>query len=146
MQKNSKTYVAKKENQVKKWYLVDATDKVLGRLATRVATVLRGKHKPTFTPHVDTGDFVVVVNAEKIKVTGKKAQQKVYFRHSGYPGGMRLENYKKVIARHPERIVASAVAGMLPKGKLGRKMLKKLKVVVGAKHKFAAQKLEKLEV
>lgn len=146
MQKTSKTYVAKKENQVKKWYLVDASDKVLGRLATKVATVLRGKHKPTYTPHVDTGDYVVVVNAEKIRVTGKKTQQKMYFRHSGYPGGMRLESYEKVMAKHPDRIITQAVAGMLPKGRLGRKIIKKLKVMAGDQHRFAAQKLEKLEV
>ncbi|MBU0687137.1 MAG: 50S ribosomal protein L13 [Candidatus Margulisbacteria bacterium] len=141
-----KTYSAKRENIDRKWYLVDAEGKILGRLATQVATILRGKHKPTYTPHVDTGDYVVVVNAKKIKVTGKKPEQKIYFRHSAYPGGARYEVYADVLEKHPERILHAAVLGMLPKGKLGRKMLKKLKVVAGAEHKFQAQKLEKLEV
>ena len=145
MQKKRRTFIAKEDKEIKKWYVVDASAKVLGRLATQIAFILRGKHKPTYTPHVDTGDYVVVINSEKIKVTGRKAEQKIYFRHSGYPGGARMIVFNEMLATHPDRIITAAVAGMLPKGKLGRKMLKKLKVVVGNKHKFT-QKLEKLEV
>ena len=137
-----KTYSAKPKDIQPKWHLVDAEGQILGRLATEVATLLRGKHKPTFTPHMDTGDFVVVVNAEKIQVTGKKVQDKLYRRHSGYPGGLKTQNLTTVAARHPERIIEHAVRGMLPKGNLGRAILGKLKVVCGPEHPHEAQQPE----
>ena len=123
----------------KKWFLVDAKDKTLGRLATEVASVLRGKNKPTYTPHLDTGDFVVVVNAEKVEVSGKKASQKLYRRHSGRPGGMKIEKFEDLIERIPERIIEQAVKGMLPHNSLGRQQFKKLKVYKGSEHPHAAQ-------
>lgn len=129
----------------RKWYVIDATDKVLGRLATEVAMILRGKNKPTFTPYMDTGDYVVIINAEKIRVTGKKAEQKTYFRHTGYPGGARFTSYQEMMEKHPERILEHAIRGMLPKNRLGRAMYKKLKVVVGPEHPFEAQKPEVYE-
>ena len=141
-----KTYVPKPEDIERKWYVVDAKDKVLGRLASHVATILRGKHKPIYAPHVDVGDHVIIINAEKIRVTGKKAQTKRYFRHSGYPGGARFDSFAELIQRHPERILEKAVWGMLPHNKLGRKMFKKLKVYAGENHPHQAQKPEKLEL
>jgi large subunit ribosomal protein L13 len=127
------------------WYVVDATDLVLGRLSTRIASVLRGKHKPTFTPHVDTGDHVIVVNAEKVKLTGRKREQKTYYRHSGYPGGIRSVTADKVLSGpHADRVVRSAVRGMLPHNSLGRQMLSKLKVYTGPNHPHAAQQPQEL--
>ncbi len=129
------------------WYVVDASDLVLGRMATRVASVLRGKHKAIFTPHVDTGDFVVVVNAEKIKLTGNKREQKIYHRHSGYPGSIKSVTAGEVLeGPHPDRVVRRAVRGMLPKNSLGRQMLRKLKVYAGPDHPHSAQKPEVLEI
>ena len=129
----------------RKWYVIDATDKVLGRLATEVAMILRGKNKPTFTPYMDTGDYVIIINAEKIRVTGKKAEQKTYFRHTGYPGGVRFTSYQEMMEKHPERILEHAIRGMMPKNRLGRAMYKKLKVVVGPDHPYEAQKPEVYE-
>jgi large subunit ribosomal protein L13 len=125
-----------------KWYIVDAENQRLGRLATQIAMVLRGKNKPTFTPHIDTGDFVVVINAEKIQVTGKKGSQKLYRRHSGRPGGMKTETFDKLIVRIPERIIETAVKGMLPKNSMGRHLFTKMKVYAGTDHPHAAQKPE----
>lgn len=125
--------------QQQKWFVVDAQDYVLGRLASQVAHILRGKHKPNFAPHQDVGDFVVVINAEKIKLTGRKADQKTYFRHSGYPGGEKHIPYRKMLAEHPDRIIEHAVRLMLPKNALGRSMLKKLKVYAGDQHPHQAQ-------
>ena len=139
-----KTYMANPDKLEKKWDVVDASGMVLGRLASEVAKVLRGKNKPEFTPHVDTGDYVIVINAEQIKVTGKKLDQKVYYHHSGYVGGMKEATLKEMLAKHPERVVELAVQGMLPKGPLGREMLKKLHVYTGAEHPHAAQKPEVL--
>lgn len=130
----------------KKWYVVDAADQRLGRLASEVAQILRGKNKPTFTPHMDTGDFVVIVNAEKVVVTGKKSTQKLYRRHSGRPGGMKTEVFNKLQARLPERIVEQAVKGMLPKNSLGRKLFTKLKVYAGPDHPHQAQQPEELTI
>ena len=129
----------------RKWYVVDATDCTLGRLASEVAKVLRGKNKPEFTPHVDTGDYVIIVNAEKIKVTGKKLDQKIYYHHSEYVGGMKETTLKEMLAKKPEKVLELAVKGMLPDGKLGRQMLKKLKVYAGPEHAHAAQKPETWE-
>lgn len=129
-----------------KWYVVDAADQRLGRLATEIATILRGKNKPTFTPHMDTGDFVVVVNAEKVAVTGKKRSQKLYRRHSGRPGGMKMETFAQLQGRIPERIIEKAVKGMLPKNALGRKLFTKLKVYAGPKHPHQAQQPEELKI
>jgi len=134
-----RTYVPKQGEVRHEWWLVDATGLTLGRIATEVAVRLRGKHKPVFTPFLDTGDHVVIVNAEKVVLTGKKLQNKMYRRHSGYPGGLREIPAKDVLAKHPERILESAVRGMLPKGPLGRKLFKKLKVYVGDKHPHEAQ-------
>lgn len=134
-----KTYAVKASEIERNWYVVDATDQVLGRLATDIARVLRGKHKPTYSTHLDTGDYVVVVNAERVRLTGKKADQKEYFRHSGYMGGERLIPFRRMLERHPERVIQLAVKGMLPKNSLGRQMLKKLKVYAGPEHKHAPQ-------
>ena len=128
-----------------KWLVADASGQVLGRLASRIAHVLRGKHKPNYVPHLDVGDFVVVVNAEKIRVTGKKADQKTYYRHTGYPGGLKARTYRELLRTRPERIIESAVRGMLPKTRLGRKMLKKLNVYAGPEHPHAAQQPSPLE-
>ena len=128
----------------RKWYVVDAEGMTLGRLASEVAKVLRGKNKPTFTPHVDTGDYVIVVNAEKIAVTGKKMDQKIYYSHSDYVGGLKSATLKEMLAKHPERVIEHAVKGMLPKGPLGRQMYKKLFVYAGPDHNHQAQKPEKL--
>jgi large subunit ribosomal protein L13 len=145
VQAHRATQSAKPAEIERRWYLVDASDQVLGRLATRLATVLRGKHKPIYTPHVDTGDFVVVVNAEKVRLTGRKLEQKVYQRHTGWPGGLKTTTAGKVLGgAHPERVLESAVRGMLPKNHLGRKMFAKLKVYAGAEHPHAAQKPEAL--
>ncbi len=141
-----KTYVPKPEDIDRKWYVVDAKDKVLGRVASQVATILRGKHKPIYAPHMDVGDHVIIINADKIRVTGKKSQTKRYFRHSGYPGGVRFDTFAELIQKHPERILEKAVWGMLPHNKLGRKMFKKLKVYAGENHPHQAQKPEKLEL
>jgi large subunit ribosomal protein L13 len=129
-----------------KWYIVDAADQRLGRLATAIAMTLRGKNKPTFTPHIDTGDFVIVINAEKVQVTGKKSSQKLYRRHSGRPGGMKTETFAKLQVRIPERIIEKAVKGMLPKNSMGRHLFTKMKVYAGAEHPHAAQQPEVLTV
>jgi len=129
----------------RRWFVADASDKVLGRFASRLATVLRGKHKPTYTPHVDGGDFVVVVNAKQVRLTGRKLDRKEYTRHSGYPGGLRTDSARFLLERHPDRVVRDAVKGMLPKGPLGRRMLSKLKIYPGAEHPHAAQKPTALE-
>ncbi|HTP48692.1 MAG TPA: 50S ribosomal protein L13 [Casimicrobiaceae bacterium] len=141
-----KTYVAKPQDIRRDWYVVDASDKVLGRLASAIAKRLRGKHKPIYTPHVDTGDFIVVTNVEKIKVTGTKADDKLYHRHSGYPGGVRTVSFAQLQARFPERALEHAVKGMLPKGPLGYAMLKKLKCYAGPAHPHAAQQPKQLEL
>ena len=144
--KRNKTIYAKKETVKRSWYLVDVSGKVLGRVATRLATYLRGKHKEIYSPHVDCGDYIVVINASKIRVTGKKNQQKQYFRHSGYPHGQKLLSFEVMLARKPAKVVQLAVAGMLPKNRLGRAMLKKLKIYCGGQHPHQAQNPEKLEV
>jgi len=141
-----KTFSAKPHEVVHGWYLVNAEGKVLGRLASQIAARLRGKHKPEYTPHVDTGDFIIVVNASKIRVTGKKAQDKKYYRHTNYPGGMRETHFAKLHAQHPERVLEKAVKGMLPKGPLGYAMLKKLKVYPAGTHPHTAQQPKALEV
>ncbi len=139
-----KSYMASPATIERKWYVVDATDMTLGRLASEVAKVLRGKNKPIFTPHIDTGDYVIVVNAEKIQVTGKKLDQKVYYHHSEYVGGMKETTLREMLAKKPERVIELAVKGMLPKGPLGREMYKKLFVYAGPDHKQQAQKPEVL--
>jgi len=136
----------RKEDVTRHWYVVDAENVVLGRLASEVAKLLRGKHKPIYTPHVDTGDFIVIVNAEKIRVTGAKATDKIYYRHSGYPGGITATPFKDMQARHPGRAIEKAVKGMLPKGPLGYAMIKKLKVYAGATHPHTAQQPKPLEI
>ncbi|KAF2955816.1 50S ribosomal protein L13 [Marinitoga sp. 38H-ov] len=141
-----KSYLAKNEEVERKWYVVDATGMSLGRLASQVAKVLQGKHKPTYTPHVDTGDYVIVINAEKIVLTGKKLTQKKYYRHTGYPGGIKEQTAKEILEKYPERLIEKAVKGMLPKTTLGRHMFKKLKVYSGSNHPHEAQKPEKLEL
>jgi large subunit ribosomal protein L13 len=141
-----KTYVAKEHEITKKWYVVDAKDKVLGRLASQIAMRLRGKHKSIFTPHADTGDFVVVVNAEKISLTGKKWKEKVYYRHSGYIGGLKSISARDLLRKKPEDILRFAVKGMLPRTSLGRRQLKKLKIYAGPKHPHEAQQPEPLEI
>lgn len=134
-----RTYSAKPAEVTRNWFIVDAEGKTLGRLATAIAATLRGKNKPTYTPHVDTGDFVIVVNAEKVKVSGNKEADKNYYRHSGYPGGLKTTSLKEMRARHPERILENAVRGMLPRNTLGRAQFKKMKVYVGAEHPHGAQ-------
>ena len=141
-----KTFSAKPQDIQRDWFVVDATDKVLGRLASQIALRLRGKHKPIFTPHMDTGDFIVVTHVEKIRVTGRKADDKLYHRHSGYPGGVRTTNFSKMQARFPGRALEKAVKGMLPKGPLGYAMIKKLKVYAGESHPHAAQQPKTLEI
>ena len=140
-----KTYMASPATIERKWYVVDATEMTLGRLASEVAKVLRGKNKPTFTPHLDTGDYVIVVNAEKVSVTGRKLDQKIYYRHSEYVGGMKETTLREMMAKKPEKVVELAVKGMLPKGPLGRQMYKKLFVYTGPDHKHQAQKPEVLK-
>lgn len=139
-----KTFMASPATIDRKWYVVDAANMTLGRLASEVAKVLRGKNKPIFTPHMDTGDFVIIVNAEKVKVTGRKLDQKIYYHHSGYVGGLKETTLREMMAKKPERVVELAVKGMLPKGPLGRQMFKKLHVYAGSDHKHAAQKPEVL--
>jgi large subunit ribosomal protein L13 len=141
-----KTHTPKAEEIDRQWWVVDAAGKPLGRLATELARVLRGKHKPIYTPHLDTGDFVVILNAEKVRLTGAKADQKEYFRHSGYMGGERFIPFKKMIAKHPERVIELAVKGMLPKNALGRDMYRKLKVYAGTEHPHQSQNPQPLEV
>jgi large subunit ribosomal protein L13 len=142
----NKTYSPKPGEIERKWHVVDATDLPLGRLASEVAQILRGKHKPIFSPHLDCGDFVIVVNAEKVAVTSGKSKTKIYYRHSGYPGGIRAETFESLRDRRPEAIVERAVRGMLPKNRLGRKVIKKLKVYAGAYHPHEAQKPQRLEL
>jgi large subunit ribosomal protein L13 len=142
----SKTYVATPTDRDRAWVVVDADGKTLGRLATHLADILRGKHKPTYTPHIDTGDFVVVINAEKIAVTGNKRAEKRYYRHSGYPGGLRSRTLEEMLERRPEEVIRLAVKGMVPRTRLGRKQLTKLKVYAGPDHPHAAQKPETLEI
>ena len=141
-----KTYSAKAETVQRDWYIVDAADRTLGRLAASIATRLRGKHKPEYTPHVDTGDYIVVVNAEKVRVTGNKAKDKIYHSHTGYPGGLKSISFEKLIDKAPERTIQSAVKGMLPKGPLGRAMFKKLKVYAGEEHPHTAQQPQDLNI
>lgn len=141
-----KSFITKPAEVERKWYVVDADGKTLGRLASEVASVLRGKNKPTFTPHVDCGDYVIVINAEKVAVTGKKRAEKIYKKHTGYPGGLREITFDKLQQKKPEEIIRHAVKGMLPDGKLGRQMFKKLKVYAGAEHPHTAQKPETLEI
>lgn len=141
-----KTFSAKAHEVQREWLVVDATDKVLGRLATEIARRLRGKHKPEFTPHVDTGDYIIVTNVEKIRVTGNKAEDKKYYRHSGYPGGIYETNFTKLQQRFPARVLEKAVKGMLPKGPLGYAMIKKMKCYAGAEHPHSAQQPKVLEI
>jgi large subunit ribosomal protein L13 len=141
-----KTYVAKPTDRERNWLLVDATGQTLGRLATQIANALRGKRKPEYTPHIDTGDFVVVVNAEKIAVTGNKLADKTYYRHSGYPGGLRTRTLQEMLDRRPEEVIRLAVKGMLPRNRLARKQLTKLKVYAGPEHPHAAQKPQPMEI
>jgi large subunit ribosomal protein L13 len=141
-----KTFTAKPHEVRRDWFVVDATDKVLGRLAAEIAYRLRGKHKPEFTPHVDTGDYIVVVNASKLRVTGNKALDKKYYRHSGYPGGIKETSFEKLHARFPNRVLEKAVKGMLPKGPLGYAMARKLKVYAGGTHPHTAQQPQNLEI
>jgi len=142
----TKTYVATPANRQRDWYLVDAEGKTLGRLATRIADTLRGKHKPEYTPHCDTGDFVVVINAEKVRVTGNKLASKLYYRHSGYPGGLRSRTLGQMLERQPEEVLRKAVRGMLPRNRLARKQLTKLKVYAGSDHPHIAQQPQELEI
>jgi large subunit ribosomal protein L13 len=141
-----KTFVATPENRQRDWYVVDADGKTLGRLATQIADALRGKRKPEYTPHCDTGDFVVVVNAEKVRVTGNKPQRKLYHRHSGYPGGLRSRTFAEMLDRRPEEVIRKAVKGMLPRNRLGRQQLRKLKVYAGPEHPHEAQKPKQMEI
>ena len=141
-----KTFTAKPESVTRDWYVVDATGKTLGRIATEIAARLRGKHKPEYTPHVDTGDYIIVVNAEKVAVTGAKAQKKMYYSHTGFPGGIKEISFEKLIAKKPEMVLELAIKGMLPKGPLGRAMFRKLKVYAGAEHQHAAQQPQVLDI
>jgi large subunit ribosomal protein L13 len=141
-----KTFSAKQETVKREWFVIDATDKVLGRLSTEIARRLRGKHKPEYTPHVDTGDYIVIVNADKVRVTGNKEQDKIYYHHTGFIGSLKSVNLAKLRKEHPERIIEKSVKGMLPKNSLGRTMFKKLKVYAGATHEHAAQQPQPLEI
>ncbi|CAI3792205.1 MULTISPECIES: 50S ribosomal protein L13 [Rheinheimera] len=141
-----KTFTAKPESVQRDWFVVDATGKTLGRIATEIALRLRGKHKPEFTPHVDTGDYIIVVNADKVTVTGNKAKNKMYYSHSGFPGGIKEINFEKLLVKKPEMVLEAAVKGMLPKGPLGRAMFRKLKVYAGAEHQHAAQQPQVLDI
>ncbi len=141
-----KTFSAKPESVKRDWYVIDATDKVLGRLSTEIARRLRGKHKPEFTPHVDTGDYIIVINAEKVRVTGNKENDKMYHHHTGYIGSLKSTNLSKLRSEHPERIIQHSVKGMLPKNALGRAMFRKLKVYAGATHNHSAQQPQALEI
>jgi large subunit ribosomal protein L13 len=142
----NKSFMANEQNIVRKWYLIDATDLVLGRLSTEVATILRGKHKPTFTPHVDCGDYVIIINAEKIALTGNKLDGKLYYRHSGYPGGLKVRSARTFLEKQPHRVLEKAIRGMLPKNKLGEAMYRKLYVYAGPDHPHQGQKPEVLEI
>ncbi len=142
---NNKTYSPKSSEIERSWWVVDATDLPLGRLASEIAQVLRGKDKPIFAPHVDCGDFVVVINADRVAVTSNKSQGKIYYRHSGYPGGIKAETFERLLERRPEAVIERAVTGMLPKNKLGRQMARKLKVYAGPDHEHAAQQPQPLE-
>ena len=135
-----RTYIPKKDEIDRQWLVVDASNQVLGRLASEIARLLRGKHKAVFTPSLDTGDFVVVVNADRVALTGQKLDEKKYYRHSGYPGGLRVKTAREMLSKHPERLIRAAVWGMLPKNRLGRRLLRKLKVYAGPEHPHAAQK------
>jgi large subunit ribosomal protein L13 len=141
-----KTYTPKPEDIQREWFVVDAKDQTLGRLATRIAKVIRGKHKPIFSPHVDVGDYVIVLNCDKIRVTGRKLDQKRYYRHSGYPGGFKVVTLRQMLEKNPERVLYQAVHGMLPKNKLGRKMVKRLKLYTDDTHPHQAQKPKSLEL
>ncbi len=141
-----KTYTPHKGDIVHNWHLIDAADETLGRLATRAATLLRGKHNPRYTPNLDTGDYVVIVNAERLKITGRKAEDKIYYRHSGYPGGLKVRTFDEMQERRPEEIIRLAVKGMLPRNRLGRAQLRKLKVYAGPDHPHRAQQPQPLEV
>ncbi|KKO49594.1 50S ribosomal protein L13 [Arsukibacterium sp. MJ3] len=141
-----KTFTAKPESVERDWYVVDANGKTLGRIATQIAARLRGKHKPEYTPHVDTGDYIIVINAEKVTVTGNKAKNKIYYSHTGFPGGIKEISFEKLIAKKPEMVLETAVKGMLPKGPLGRAMFRKLKVYAGAEHQHAAQQPQILDI
>lgn len=141
-----KTYVTKPSDVEREWFVVDAEGKTLGRLASEVAKILRGKHKPNYSPSVDVGDYVIVINAEKIRVTGRKLDQKYYYRHSGYPGGLKAIRLRDMLARHPTRVIEHAVRGMLPKNRLGRRMFKKLKVYAGPDHPHKAQRPKPLDL
>ncbi len=141
-----KTISATPESVKRDWYIIDASEKTLGRMAAEIAHRLRGKHKPEYTPHVDTGDYIVVINAEKVRVTGKKASDKMYHRHTGYPGGLKSMSFEKLIQKAPERVIQSAVKGMLPKGPLGRAMFKKMKVYAGDSHPHTAQQPQELSL
>ncbi|MDP5136663.1 50S ribosomal protein L13 [Rheinheimera baltica] len=141
-----KTFTAKPESVTRDWFVVDATGKTLGRISTEIAARLRGKHKPEYTPHVDTGDYIIVINAEKVAVTGNKAQNKMYYSHTGFPGGIKEISFEKLIAKKPEMVLELAIKGMLPKGPLGRAMFRKLKVYAGAEHQHAAQQPQVLDI
>ena len=141
-----KTYTVRKGDIRREWYVVDAQGKILGRLASEIAKILRGKHKPIYVPHLDCGDYVIVVNAEKVRVTGKKLDQKFYYRHSGYPGGLKSINLRDQLQKHPTRVLEAAVRGMLPKNRLGRAMIKKLKLYAGSSHPHQAQQPKVLEL
>lgn len=141
-----KTYLAKPQEVERKWYVVDATDQVVGRLATKVATILRGKHKPTYTPNVDTGDYVIIINADKVRLTGNKENKKEYVHHTGYPGGRRVTSFRQMMDKHPERVLEHAIKGMLPHNTLGRQMYRKLRVYAGQEHNHAAQMPEELSL
>jgi large subunit ribosomal protein L13 len=141
-----KTYTPRESDIQRRWWIVDAEGKVLGRLASRIAGILRGKHKPIFTPHLDTGDYVVVINAEKVRLTGSKAEQKTYFRHTGYMGGERFIPFRRMLEKHPERVIELAVKGMLPKNRLGRQMRRKLRVYAGPAHPHEGQQPQPLEI
>lgn len=141
-----KSFIAKPHEVERKWYVIDAEGKTLGRMASEAAAILRGKHKPTYTPHVDCGDYVIIVNADKVVVTGKKRKEKIYKRHTGYPGGLREMTFEQLMEKHPTEVVRHAIKGMMPNGKLGRQMYKKLKVYAGPEHNHEAQKPETLEI
>ncbi|MBV2130163.1 MULTISPECIES: 50S ribosomal protein L13 [Arsukibacterium] len=141
-----KTFTAKPESVERDWYVVDANGKTLGRIATEIAARLRGKHKPEYTPHVDTGDYIIVINAEKVTVTGNKAKDKMYYSHTGFPGGIKEISFEKLIAKKPEMVLETAIKGMLPKGPLGRAMFRKLKVYAGAEHQHTAQQPQILDI
>jgi large subunit ribosomal protein L13 len=143
---DNKTYTPRAGDIDRKWLVVDAEGKVLGRLASEIVNVLRGKHKPTYSPHMDMGDHVIVVNADKVRLTGRKAEQKVYYRHTGYPGGIRSTSVKRLLAEHPERVLQKAVRGMLPHNILGRQMFRKLKVYAGPDHRHSAQQPQPLDI